>query len=416
MANSSGRVDSANGAPPATAPFIINSADFPPLTSQPATHSESTQPDLKIKSFAEAVFPPSAHRQKSQRTELQELQKFFLTDSTLASIGTTSNINGRTTLIFSDSETQSLADDFKFALIGKFSHAVRHQNIGTPLQIADSTFNQSNLANARVCVEIDLLKPLLKEIDIQICGTTIVQSIVYEHIPSYCSLCKHVGHCDADCYSTGNAPKPHPNRRHSGKKNAAVENHKLKGKALVYKVLEKKPQKNQTVTEVGECSKNAADQHRYVSESVVHNAENEVIHAENDDFLVESGTLNAENEIIHAENDDSLVETGTLTAENEISVDENNSIRVIKNVNELEDAPRSSFHEIDGNGITRKDKIDGEFTDDTCGVGPVIERAVTEIVEKNIGNMVYAENDIKGREIQLFYQPVKPVFSERRGK
>ncbi|KAL0304843.1 UNVERIFIED_CONTAM: hypothetical protein Sangu_3064700 [Sesamum angustifolium] len=445
MANSSGRVDSANGAPPATAPFIINSADFPPLTSQPATHSESTQPDstqVKNKSFAEAVFPPSAHRQKSQRTELQELQKFFLTDSTLASIGTTSNINGRTTLIFSDSETQSLADDFKFALIGKFSHGsppysqlhrllvksglkgaftvslinTKHalisltnesdynrlwlrriwilngfpmrvfkwsptftpdhessivpiwvclpelpahlfrkdalfaiaRNIGTPLQIADSTFNQSNLANARVCVEIDLLKPLLKEIDIQICGTTIVQSIVYEHIPSYCSLCKHVGHCDADCYSTGNAPKPHPNRRHSGKKNAAVENHKLKGKALVYKV----------------------------------------IHAENDDFLVESGTLNAENEIIHAENDDSLVETGTLTAENEISVDENNSIR---------------------------DKIDGEFTDDTCGVGPVIERAVTEIVEKNIGNMVYAENDIKGREIQLFYQPVKPVFSERRG-
>ncbi|KAL0294381.1 UNVERIFIED_CONTAM: hypothetical protein Sangu_3220500 [Sesamum angustifolium] len=448
MANSSGRVDSANGAPPATAPFIINSADFPPLTSQPATHSESTQPDS---------------------TQLQSAQPAISMDAQ--------------PLFFSDSETQSLADDFKFALIGKFSHGsppysqlhrllvksglkgaftvslinTKHalisltnesdynrlwlrriwilngfpmrvfkwsptftpdhessivpiwvclpelpahlfrkdalfaiaRNIGTPLQIADSTFNQSNLANARVCVEIDLLKPLLKEIDIQICGTTIVQSIVYEHIPSYCSLCKHVGHCDADCYSTGNAPKPHPNRRHSGKKNAAVENHKLKGKALVYKVLEKKPQKNQTVTEVGECSKNAADQH--------------------------SGTLNAENEIIHAENDDSLVETGTLTAENEISVDENNSIRVIKNVNELEDAPRSSFHEIDGNGITRKDKIDGEFTDDTCGVGPVIERAVTEIVEKNIGNMVYAENDIKGREIQLFYQPVKPVFSERRG-
>ncbi|KAL0295661.1 UNVERIFIED_CONTAM: hypothetical protein Scaly_3093800 [Sesamum calycinum] len=81
-------------------------------------------------------------------------------------------------------------------------------NIGTPLQIADSTFNQSNLANARVCVEIDLLKPLLKEIDIQICGLTIVQSIVYEHIPSYCSLCKHVGHRDADCYSKGNhSPK-----------------------------------------------------------------------------------------------------------------------------------------------------------------------------------------------------------------
>ncbi|KAL0285246.1 UNVERIFIED_CONTAM: hypothetical protein Sangu_2787500 [Sesamum angustifolium] len=32
------------------------------------------------------------------------------------------NINGRTTLIFSDEETQSLAAKFRFALVGKFSH------------------------------------------------------------------------------------------------------------------------------------------------------------------------------------------------------------------------------------------------------------------------------------------------------
>ncbi|KAL0283685.1 UNVERIFIED_CONTAM: hypothetical protein Sangu_2872500 [Sesamum angustifolium] len=91
-------------------------------------------------------------------------------------------------------------------------------NIGMPLQIADSTFNQSNLANARVCVEIDLLKPLLKEIDIQICGTTIVQNIIYEQVPNYCSLCKHVGHCDTECYSKGDAPKPPSHRRKFGKK------------------------------------------------------------------------------------------------------------------------------------------------------------------------------------------------------
>ncbi|KAL0436068.1 UNVERIFIED_CONTAM: hypothetical protein Sradi_0314700 [Sesamum radiatum] len=40
-------------------------------------------------------------------------------------------------------------------------------NIGTPLQIADSTHNKSNFSKARVCVEVDLLKPLLEEIDLK---------------------------------------------------------------------------------------------------------------------------------------------------------------------------------------------------------------------------------------------------------
>ncbi|KAL0311724.1 UNVERIFIED_CONTAM: hypothetical protein Sradi_5571700 [Sesamum radiatum] len=95
-------------------------------------------------------------------------------------------------------------------------------NIGTPLQIADSTFNQSNLLKARVCVEIDLLKPLLEEIDLKICGETIVQRIEYEEIPRYCTLCKHIGHNDSECYSKGNAPKP-PRRRVDGKTAATAE-------------------------------------------------------------------------------------------------------------------------------------------------------------------------------------------------
>ncbi|KAL0344211.1 UNVERIFIED_CONTAM: hypothetical protein Sangu_1308500 [Sesamum angustifolium] len=74
-------------------------------------------------------------------------------------------------------------------------------HIGTPLQIADSTYNKSNLSKARVCVEIDLLKPTLEEIDIQICGVTIVQKIEYEQVPHYCSLCNHIGHQESECYS-----------------------------------------------------------------------------------------------------------------------------------------------------------------------------------------------------------------------
>ncbi|KAL0288363.1 UNVERIFIED_CONTAM: hypothetical protein Sradi_7098900, partial [Sesamum radiatum] len=95
-------------------------------------------------------------------------------------------------------------------------------NIGTPLQIADSTFNQSNLSKARVCVEVDLLKPLLEEIDIKICGQTIVQRIEYEEVPRYCTLCKHLGHNDAECYSKGDALKT-PRRRVKGKTAATVK-------------------------------------------------------------------------------------------------------------------------------------------------------------------------------------------------
>ncbi|KAL0309429.1 UNVERIFIED_CONTAM: hypothetical protein Sradi_5885200 [Sesamum radiatum] len=135
-------------------------------------------------------------------------------------------------------------------------------NIGTPLQIADSTFYQYNLANARVCVEIDLLKSLLKEIDLKICGATIVQNIVDEQIPNYCSLCKHVGHRDAECYSKGDAAKPPPNRRTAaaGKqkmKEKAVAQYVIKGKNVVEyqarQAFDKIPEKKLTVTEVGEC-------------------------------------------------------------------------------------------------------------------------------------------------------------------
>ncbi|KAL0311725.1 UNVERIFIED_CONTAM: hypothetical protein Sradi_5571800 [Sesamum radiatum] len=80
--------------------------------------------------------------------------------------------------------------------------------VGVPLQIADSTFSRSMLSRARICIEIDLLKPLVKEFDLQINGRTFVQKVEYEQVPQYCSLCKHVGHQDSECYTKGNAPKP----------------------------------------------------------------------------------------------------------------------------------------------------------------------------------------------------------------
>ncbi|KAL0356481.1 UNVERIFIED_CONTAM: hypothetical protein Sradi_4095000 [Sesamum radiatum] len=104
--------------------------------------------------------------------------------------------------------------------------------VGTPLQIADSTFNRSMLSRARVCIEIDLLKPFVKELDLQINGITFVQKVEYEQVPQYCSLCKHVGHHDLECYTKGNAPKPPPRAKPTKDKTVA-----------------------QSSTEKGECSK-----------------------------------------------------------------------------------------------------------------------------------------------------------------
>ncbi|KAL0356478.1 UNVERIFIED_CONTAM: putative ribonuclease H protein [Sesamum radiatum] len=82
--------------------------------------------------------------------------------------------------------------------------------IGSPLQVDTLTLNKSKLSQARVCVEIDLLKPIIEEFDLLVNGVTIVQKVVFEQLPEYCSLCKHVGHKDVNCFSKGNAPRPPP--------------------------------------------------------------------------------------------------------------------------------------------------------------------------------------------------------------
>ncbi|KAL0379348.1 UNVERIFIED_CONTAM: hypothetical protein Sradi_3240300 [Sesamum radiatum] len=114
------------------------------------------------------------------------------------------------------SKEHSLFPDLLAHLFRKDAlHAIANI-VGTPLQIADSTFSRSMLSRARICIELDILKPLVKEIDLQINGRTFVQKVEYEQVPQYCSLCKHVGNQDSECYMKGNAPKP-PRRRAFGK-------------------------------------------------------------------------------------------------------------------------------------------------------------------------------------------------------
>ncbi|KAK4382066.1 hypothetical protein Sango_2908800 [Sesamum angolense] len=265
--------------------------------------------------------------------------------------------------------------------------------VGTPLQMADSTYNQSKLSRARVCIEIDLLKPLLEEFDIQIQDRKIVQKIEYEQIPRYCSLCKHVRHHDLECYTKGNATKPLPRKRIDGKnKSAVVNEHKQQQKMQGKKVLqanrkvidERAVRKEPTVVERGECSKTGRSVTGGELPVVVVETENDVaIDAETEDQL----------HIAHEKEADNLLLVSTVTVETEKAVGmdetgshvgENDSIRVIENVVEL-----------DGNGDDRNDTLDGETIDVVCGGGPV---------------------PTKGMEIQLFYQAIQPIIPDRKGK
>jgi hypothetical protein len=72
--------------------------------------------------------------------------------------------------------------------------------IGVPLHADHTTLLRKRLSYARVCVEIDASKTLVKEYDLR-CpnGLFITISAEYEWIPSKCSNCNVFGHTTALC-------------------------------------------------------------------------------------------------------------------------------------------------------------------------------------------------------------------------
>lgn len=80
--------------------------------------------------------------------------------------------------------------------------------LGNPIQIDRATASQSRISFARVGVEIDITKPLVKEMVIDIAGVEVKQRVVWDKIPHYCSDCKHVGHTLEACYAFGKNARP----------------------------------------------------------------------------------------------------------------------------------------------------------------------------------------------------------------
>ncbi|KAL0386797.1 UNVERIFIED_CONTAM: hypothetical protein Sradi_2561500 [Sesamum radiatum] len=376
------------------ASFMLNPDEFPPLT-------RGNSPELTRHSQESAQ--SRAQTTATAQPKQPNFQNVFLANQNPSPIGTVNTINGRPTITFSDDETHSLAAAFRFALVGKFSHgsppfsqlhqllaktgikgtftclkwsptfSTAHESpivpiwasfpelpahlfkkdvlfslakfIGTPLQIADSTFNQSNLSKARVCIEIDLLKPLVEEIDINIFGSTIVQKIVYEQVPYYCSLCKHIGHQDSECYSKGDIPKP-PSRSR-GNKRADVEDKQKRNVGDRYVPVSVSAfDQNETAHADNDTQANVNDpeiseQEPYANEVVVGGLEieahDEINYAENVVYIAENESVtvvgNVEHAIVTQDSVENEVRNEHAFSENETLV-EHAIVYTIENENE----------------------------------------------------------------------------------
>ncbi|KAI3452548.1 hypothetical protein Pfo_009212 [Paulownia fortunei] len=74
--------------------------------------------------------------------------------------------------------------------------------------IAELIANKTRLSVARIYVEVDLRQALKNNVYLGISSQMILQKIIYENVPRYCTDCSHLGHDTASCYGNGNAPRP----------------------------------------------------------------------------------------------------------------------------------------------------------------------------------------------------------------
>ncbi|KAL0307652.1 UNVERIFIED_CONTAM: hypothetical protein Sangu_3017600 [Sesamum angustifolium] len=213
--------------------------------------------------------------------------------------------------------------------------------IGTPLQIDNSTANQSKFLKARVCVEIDLLKPMPQEVDLQIAVKQLCKKLntnTFRHIVRYAIMW-------------------------GIKTPRATQKQQLqKGKEVVqadHKVFEEMTVRNTPSTEKGECSKMTVIQQRYDSGTKnTEHIETEIIENNEVDHAIEVNngcdenhfaateidakddvTIDAETEVeLHVAHDkeaDNLllvstifVETGGRDVQKAVGMDENGSLVV----------------------------------------------------------------------------------------
>ncbi|KAK4406640.1 hypothetical protein Sango_0670500 [Sesamum angolense] len=108
--------------------------------------------------------------------------------------------------------------------------------LGTPLRTDVSTATLVRSSVARVCIEINLLKPLQIEIGLDFGTEVLIQPVIYERIPKYYGTYKHLEHTEDECYEKFKSKGPVRPR-------AQRELHtRRKGKLVVFEDVEGHPE------------------------------------------------------------------------------------------------------------------------------------------------------------------------------
>ncbi|OIT02730.1 hypothetical protein A4A49_10946 [Nicotiana attenuata] len=116
--------------------------------------------------------------------------------------------------------------------------------IGIPLAMDKATISKTRPTTAKVRIEIDLTKSILKEVNVEIRNVEgnlemFTQKVEYESIPSYCCHCKMQGHYDSSCRIL------HPQLRNDEKSTISLHNNNAHNKGLAFSGKQKDQRKYQ---------------------------------------------------------------------------------------------------------------------------------------------------------------------------
>lgn len=89
--------------------------------------------------------------------------------------------------------------------------------VGRLLRIGAATQKLGRMEGAKICVETDISKPIPEEIWIGMGEEGILQPIVPDFVPSWCTSCRKIGHEEKDC----NRSQPHSDNPDRGNPNAS---------------------------------------------------------------------------------------------------------------------------------------------------------------------------------------------------
>ncbi|GAA0144373.1 hypothetical protein LIER_04839 [Lithospermum erythrorhizon] len=176
-------------------------ADGEPPKPPPPLEESVKQSQLSSQILYSDVVKAPSQPYSQQSFELNTNDTHQIFDAESSSLKEISVYQGKPLVVFSFSDKQVLVDKLKYVLVGKFSHG------RPPMDTIKKFFvSLKHKGTSRICVELDVGKPLLDAILISFkdeVSKNILEKfwvkVFYDEVPLFCSFCSHIGHGTGAC-------------------------------------------------------------------------------------------------------------------------------------------------------------------------------------------------------------------------